>query len=144
MGGNGGESEYVCGGAGWVLVRSVDCVCVWGGLLLTELDDMDDDFACVHWMVEAWGTLHQWMGGSGVDSVCVDGVGGVNEWQVCGWVSEVVRGWVGRWVGGEWGSDRVCCRMDGQRNGWVSEVKKEWVEEWLGEEVIEFVAGFVK
>ena len=28
MVGNGVESECVCG-AGWVLVRSVDCVCVW-------------------------------------------------------------------------------------------------------------------
>ena len=39
----------VCG-AGWVLVRSVDCVCVCvEGMLLTELDYIDDDLVCVHW-----------------------------------------------------------------------------------------------
>ena len=55
MVGNGGESECVCG-AGWVLVRSVNCVCVGGGgggwgqwWVLTELDDNDDDLVCVHW-----------------------------------------------------------------------------------------------
>ena len=62
MVGNGGESD-VCG-AGWVLVSAVDCVCVWrggegGGVVLTELDDIDDDLVCgVHRVVEACG----WMG----------------------------------------------------------------------------------
>ena len=40
-----GESD-VCG-AGLVLVRSVDCVCVC-------VDEIDDDLVCVHWVVEAW------------------------------------------------------------------------------------------
>ena len=61
MVGNGVESECVCG-AGWVLVRSVDCVCVWWWWgLLTELDYIDDDLVCftgagcaMSWMTIFW------------------------------------------------------------------------------------------
>ena len=87
------------------------------------------------WMMMSWlsggWSLRWWVGGSeGV------GVGGrvLNEWTVCGWVTEVVYSWVGGWVGGEWGGDRVCCRMGGGKNDWVSGVKKksEWRNDWVG------------
>ena len=91
------------------------------------------------WMMMSWlsggWSLRWWMGGSeGV------GVGGrvLIEWTVCGWVTEVVCVWVGGWVGGEWGGDRVCCRMGGRKNDWASGVKKRvsggmtgWGSDWV-------------
>ena len=91
------------------------------------------------WMMMSWlsggWSSHWWMGGS--EAV---GVGGrvLNEWTVCGWVTEVVYVWVGGWVGGEWGGDRVCCRMGGRKDDWVSGVKKRvsrrmigWGSDWV-------------
>ena len=88
-----GLSQSVCG-AGWVLVRSVDCVCVGGeGVLLTELDYIDDDLVCVHW---------GWVCNE-LDDYILIVVGG--DW-VTGWgmgvsqsVCVVLAGcWLGQWI----------------------------------------------
>ena len=92
--GNGGESECVCG-AGWVLVRSVDRVCVGGGgdggwgqwWVLTELDDNDDDLVCVHW---------DWVCNELDDCILTywwEMVASLDGWE-WGWVRCVCAGWV--------------------------------------------------
>ena len=114
MVGNGVESECVCGG-GWVLVRSVECVCV-RGVLLTELDYIDDDFVCVHWgwvcnelddyilIVVGVDWVTGWLGNGGEsECVCVVLVGcWLGLWIVC-----VCRGRWGWRVGAVMGVDRI-------------------------------------
>ena len=143
-----GESD-VCG-AGWVLVRSVDCVCVC-------VDEIDDDLVCVHWVVEAWvaGCVCVLGGGGGVcvpgrgilglvlllteldddvlaewwvELVLVDGWewgcwGGWKsaEWMNSVWLGHWGGGWVGGWMSGGW----VRGRSGVLSNGWV----KEWLSE---------------
>ena len=87
MVGNGVESEYVCG-AGWVLVRLVDCVCVCvgGGGGGGEV-------------VDRIGLYWWWLG------MCSLGLG--VQWV--GWLYFDSGGrWLGHWMVGEWGWVRVC------------------------------------
>ena len=140
------DDDLVC--VYWVVKAWVaGCVCVWwwgwgwgwGGGSVCTVGGYWGLCCCwlswmMSWLSGGW-SLRWWMGGSeGV------GVGGrvLNEWTVCGWVTEVVYVWVGGWVGGEWGGDRVCCRMGGQKNDWVSGVKKRvsggmtgWGSDWV-------------
>ena len=132
------DDDLVC--VHWVVeawVAGCVCVCVWGGGGgLCAVGGYWGLCCCwLSWMMMSWlsggWSLPWWMGGSeGV------GVGGrvLNEWTVCGRVTEEVYVWVGGWVGGEWGGDRVCCRMGGRKNDWVSGVKKksEWRNDWVG------------
>ena len=135
-----GLSQSVCVVlAGCWFGQWIVCVCVCGGgggggWVLTELDDIDDDLVCVHWVVEAWVAGCVCVCGGG--GVCVRGRGILGlvlllteldddvlaEW----WVD---LGLVDGWEWGCWGGWKSAEWMN---SVWLGHWSSVWLGGWMG------------